>query len=423
MLKKHLFPLSVLILSMTGLLLAYALAEEFYFMDLPQIDGHQAGFLTTISAQVCGKASTFFSCQSVSQSRYAFLFGFPMALYGVLYYALLFLMGLGCWVGRASVKKTMVATLFWLAAVGLAIDVALFYISYVKIKALCPLCLLTYGINLVLVVLTLVYTIASGLNPTNLFELFRSADGRLQPASLVIHISVLLLMIVAAAGLSFAANRFLIQSKIDFLETHKQGEMQKIVTTFLNQPQEQVQLPALLVHGEADAPVTIIEVSDFLCPYCARTSQILDELIKENPGKLRVLFVNFPLDIDCNRYMRARMHQGACELAKGAVCAASLGKLLPYESTAFGNQKKKSSKEEVSNIAASAGIDPALFTQCLQDSSTMRTLQWQIEAAHAYKIDSTPTIFINYKRYQGRIYKEVLQQIIDIEAKGVTANQ
>lgn len=417
MLKRHIFPLSIMLLSIAGILLSYALAEEYHFTDLPQYDGHRAGIFTPLSSQVCGKTGSFLSCENVSKSNYSRLFGFPVALYGLWFYLMTFCMGFVCWLLHDPIRKLMAIALLWMAALGLSVDVALFFVSYIEIKALCPLCLFTYGITLLLFGLAQMYTLRYKISPLHPIKVFKPADGPYLSRSLMAGSTVLLLIILSTAGICYATQRLLIQSKIDYITTHKEREIKQIVSAFAKQRPQPLRLPALVVHGDANAPVTILEISDFLCPYCAHVSQIMEELIHDNPEKLRVLFVNFPLDKTCNRQIRIDMHIGACELAKRAICAAVQGKLHDYQSVAFANRKNNPTAEDLDKIIATAGLDQTALEQCLDDPNTEDTLQWQIKAVEEHYINATPTIFINRKQYQGRIYKEALQQVIDLELK------
>lgn len=417
--KRQVFVLSMLVLSVAGLLLSYALAEEFYYYDLPQYDGHRAGIFTTISSQVCGEADSFYSCESVAASRFAVLFGFPVALYGIMLYLITFFMALACMSRRETVQKSMTITLFWTTAWAVVADIGLFLISYVKIRSLCPLCLFTYAVTFLLLGVTLFRLIKLRQNPMRPLASFKTGDGLLNKRSLAANIGLAGLIIVAGGGLSYAASRGLIQGRIDYTNTHKEIEIQKIVTEFAARQPEPLRLPVLSVHDNAKRPVTIVEISDFLCPYCARTALLLNEIIEENPDRIDVLFVNFPLDKACNPLMRVDMHRGACELAKGAICAAAQGKLHPYQNVAFSARKNGPTREDVIQIATEAGLDVAALDQCMEDPSTLDTLQWQIQAAEAQGVHATPTIYINGKRYKGHLYKEALQQIIDLEAKRV----
>lgn len=419
MLKKRIFSLTIVLLSLAGLLLSYALAEEYYYQDLPQYGDQRAGIFTTMGSHVCGADDTFFSCESIAKSRYAVLFGFPVALFGIMYYLMTLFIALAFTFSRQTTQKAMLVALFWMAVWGVIVDIALFYVSFMEIKALCPLCLFTYAVNLLLFGIILFRLVKSRVNPVRLLRLFKTEDGSPGRPALIACIVLLGLTLLVGGGFAYAANRMLIQGRIDYIVTHRGDEIEKIVKAFEVRQPETIYLPALPVYGNAEAPVTIIEVSDFLCPYCARTAAIFDEIIKEEPDTVRVLFVNFPLDKTCNKGMRTEMHKGACELAMGAICAAAQGKLQAYQSAAFAGQKHHPTREDLNMFAAQAGMDQTLLDQCLENPETQKTLQWQIEAVQLHGINATPTFFINGKRYIGSVYKKAVQQIIDLEAKRV----
>src|SRR5204862_7413275 len=85
-------------------------------------------------------------------------------------------------------------------------------------------------------------------------------------------------------------------------------------------------LPAA-VHGKGpeQAPVTIIEFSDFECPACAMAFRDLHELAANNPELVRIVFHHFPLDADCNPNVSTRMHRYACQAAIAAEWAGRAG--------------------------------------------------------------------------------------------------
>ena len=84
-----------------------------------------------------------------------------------------------------------------------------------------------------------------------------------------------------------------------------------------------------------DAPVTIVEISDFECPYCQKASQTLAELRTLYPGKLRLVFRNFPLDESCNKLLKRQIHENACAAARAAFCAGEQGQFWPYAEKAL----------------------------------------------------------------------------------------
>ena len=172
--------------------------------------------------------------------------------------------------------------------------------------------------------------------------------------------------------------------------------------------------------GNPDAPVTIFEFSDFLCPFCAKSAAVIEELVRDNLSKVKVVFVNYPLDRFCNRYVTRSMHQGACILAMGAICAAEQDGFDAYQRLVFAMKPKNPDISTMLNIAEKSGLSPLLFEKCITDQEILDMLLDQIEEGKGYGIKSTPTIYINNKRYRYRVRKDALQRIIDMEYERLT---
>lgn len=426
MLKKTILPLSIIIVSIAGALFSYILAEEYHFINLPQIEGSTPGFFTHVSTQVCGDESSYFSCVNVSKSPYSSVMGFPVALYGVCFYLLTLFTAVGLWFSSRRIRPPIAVFLFWSVTFAMLVDIVLVVISTVYIKSICPFCLMSYGATLLIFGIVLIHLIKGRINPFRIFALFKSLShhpiGRWAD---ILFVAALAIVLLASAGISYDINTFLINRKTDFINSTKDNQIHQIVAQFVKQPKEDIDPTALYVYGDPKAPVTIIEFSDFLCPFCAYISGIMDELVKENPGKVKVLFVNFPLDITCNRFMPRAMHKGSCALAKGAICADQQNALAAYQKAAFAARENGLTPEDFKTIPIQSGVAIDQFYQCISDPSTLETVKTQIEQANSIGIHATPTLFINKKRYQGKLYKEALQQIIDLEAEAVekTASQ
>ena len=95
------------------------------------------------------------------------------------------------------------------------------------------------------------------------------------------------------------------------------------------------------MQGSKDAPVTILEFSDFQCPFCGKfyketLSQLEDTYVKT--GKVKLYFRNYPLDTTCNPSMSQQLHPFACKAAEAAACADAQGKFWEYHNTLFENQ-------------------------------------------------------------------------------------
>ena len=155
--------------------------------------------------------------------------------------------------------------------------------------------------------------------------------------------------------------------------------------------------------GSPDAPVTIVEFSDFECSYCARAHSHLKSLIDRRGKDVRVIFRYLPLD----------MHKHARDAAEVAVCANDQGKFWPLADALFANQKQME-HSQILDAAEKVGIDRVKLEACLATGDAKRMVQADIDEADAIGIGSTPTFFIN-GHYIGSMPQVGLDALVDQE--------
>ena len=157
--------------------------------------------------------------------------------------------------------------------------------------------------------------------------------------------------------------------------------------------------------GPADAPVTIIEFSDFQCPYCSRVNPTLARLKDRYGDSIRIVFRDLPL---------LQIHPQAAKAAEAGACANEQGKFWPMHDLMFANQARL----DVTNLkqhAATVGLDAAAFEKCLD--SGKHTAEWQKDSADAEKagVQSTPAFFINGRPVTGAVPYEQFAEVINDE--------
>jgi protein-disulfide isomerase len=149
---------------------------------------------------------------------------------------------------------------------------------------------------------------------------------------------------------------------------------------------EPVDISGLPVKGDARAPVTVIELTDYQCPYCRRHAegafpQIEREYVKS--GKVRYAILDLPL----------AMHRYAPKAAEAAHCAAEQGKFWEMHDALFADQGALAT-EDLRQRAAALGIDTAAFDACLQSGTyAARVADGAAEAARL-GVTGTPTFLI-----------------------------
>lgn len=143
--------------------------------------------------------------------------------------------------------------------------------------------------------------------------------------------------------------------------------------------------------GSPTAPVTVYEMSDFQCPFCARFAleifPALDSAYIQT-GKVRWIFVNFPLP----------MHPNAVSAAQVAMCASRQNKFWPVHDLLFRNQKVwaplEAPGEYLLTFADSASLDSAAFKECLMTGATRAEIESDAQAAVRSGAKSTPSFYI-----------------------------
>ncbi len=139
--------------------------------------------------------------------------------------------------------------------------------------------------------------------------------------------------------------------------------------------------------GPADAPVTLVEFADFQCPHCKDASPVVDTLLQRYGDKLRVVYMDFP--INASGISR--------RIAEGAECAGQQDRFWEYHDLAFQEQaqlKMDSAKE----LAAYLELDQEQFASCMVDPATAVAVERSKAEGERIGVDATPTFYVNGRR-------------------------
>jgi protein-disulfide isomerase len=158
--------------------------------------------------------------------------------------------------------------------------------------------------------------------------------------------------------------------------------------------------------GPSSAPVTIVEFSDFQCPFCGREFPVIEKLMKEYDGKVRLVFRHFPLDF----------HPFAEKAAEAAVCAADQGKFWELHDQMFSNQQKLA-VDDLKGYAKSAGLDSAKFDKCLDSGEKKPAVEADQKAGSEAGVNGTPAFFVNGVFINGAVPYDQIKQTVDRELK------
>ncbi|MDF0675610.1 MAG: thioredoxin domain-containing protein [Nitrospira sp.] len=136
--------------------------------------------------------------------------------------------------------------------------------------------------------------------------------------------------------------------------------------------------------GTAQAPVTIVEFSDFECPYCKRSVAVLKELLAKYPGKLKLVYRDFP----------GPNHQQALSAAQAAQCAAEQSRFWVYHDALFTRQAPTTAWN-FSSLAEDLGLHQSPFNACMKENRYREEVLKDLRDGLKLGVTSTPTFFIN----------------------------
>jgi protein-disulfide isomerase len=155
-------------------------------------------------------------------------------------------------------------------------------------------------------------------------------------------------------------------------------------TMLLKPPRADVATDGFPTLGPEDAPVTIVEFTDFQCPFCRRAEPTIKELRAKYGDKVRLVHRDFPLSF----------HRQALKAAVAAHCAGDQGRFWQYHDALFAEQSKLSDNE-FKNIAKKLNLDMPKFQNCLDKDEHVDQIKRDLEAGEALGVDGTPAFFIN----------------------------
>jgi len=158
--------------------------------------------------------------------------------------------------------------------------------------------------------------------------------------------------------------------------------------------------------GPENALVTIVEFSDFQCPYCGREFPVIERLMKEYDGKVRLVFRHYPLDF----------HPFAQKAAEAGACAQDQGKFWELHDKMFTNQNKLG-VDDLKAYAKSVGLDASKFAKCLDSGEKKALVEEDMKAGTAAGVNGTPAFFINGVFVNGAQPYEQMKQTVDRELK------
>lgn len=167
-------------------------------------------------------------------------------------------------------------------------------------------------------------------------------------------------------------------------ENLRKGANIRVLITEPPLPLQKISVDDDPARGDVNAPVTIVEFTDFQCPSCAAMHPILDEVLKSYGNRVRLVVRDFPLS----------MHANARKAAEAAEAAHAQGKFFEYAALLFSRQKALD-LTSLKKYASELGLDRARFDAALDSGTYAGEVKHDIDDGQLYGVDSTPAIFVN----------------------------
>ena len=190
------------------------------------------------------------------------------------------------------------------------------------------------------------------------------------------------------------------------------GEFADLTIDPLASAVEKMSMKDVPERGPADAPVTIVEYSDFECSFCARAYHMFeDQIMKDYAGKVRLVFKNMP---------SIGIHPWALGAAIAAECARTQNPKAFWKMYDFLFQHQEqinadNLKDQVIGAAKDDGLDAGEFTKCIDAKQPMPRVDADLKEAQSLDIKLTPTFFINGRRVEGAVPYETFKEMLDRE--------
>ncbi len=206
--------------------------------------------------------------------------------------------------------------------------------------------------------------------------------------------------------------------KEQFRATLKRARLQKERQAYADSLRGKIEVAVLLwppsidvaydpgrVKGDPKAPVTIVEFSDFQCPYCKKAATTMKDLLSKYNGRVKLAFRDFPL---------RESHPQAQIAAEAARCAGEQGKFWEFHDALFADQSKLDETGLVAQARA-LGVNEKLFQSCLVSGKFKAKIEADLQEGSRVGVAGTPGFFINGVFLSGAQPQAEFEKIIDSE--------
>jgi len=350
------------------------------------------------------------SCTQVYQSRFGTFRGIPVAIFGALFFVAATLLSFVGLRARPQLRENVPGYLFVMSTLALAVILYLGYASFVLLKTVCVLCLTTYA---AVIGLFLVSGAATSFPMTTLPRR-ASRDARLFATSPLALTLAVLFFAGAATTLAFfpreASTEAAAGTSQAAAPAAQPTETQK--SEFERWYASQPRVP--LIVPTDGAKVLVVKFNDYQCPACGQSYTLYKPIFQKyeaaQPGAVKLVTKDYPLNRDCNDTIGQTIHPAACDAAV-AVRLVPPAKREAMEEWLYSHQPAMSSpsvRQAAKDIGQVADFDTRY-------QPTLALVKSDVALGKQLQIRSTPTFFINGVKIEGGLPAQYFDQAIAIE--------
>jgi uncharacterized membrane protein/protein-disulfide isomerase len=364
--------------------------------------------------------NTTLSCTDAYLSQYGSFAGVPVALLGFLWFAVAAVLSWLSVKGRLEVRESAPGYLFVLSTIALAMILYLAYASFAVLGSVCLLCVGTY----VAVVGLFVLSGKIMSYPMTSLPGFAARDLRRLVAAPLALLLVLVFLGAAAGAVALFPREPAAPASSGPASGVASGSDQQPAAATAGQgaaseferwyDQQPVGDPGVPANG---AKIVIVKFNDYQCPACGQSHRdykpILAKYESSNPGAVKFVSMDYPLEPECNFNVPTGAHHAACEAAAAVRMAARKGRGDAMEDWLYENQATlttASVRQAAQAIGAVSDFDA-------QYPAMLQAIRGDVAAGGALGVRSTPTFYINGRMIRGALPAQYFEEAIALELK------
>jgi uncharacterized membrane protein/protein-disulfide isomerase len=354
------------------------------------------------------------SCTQVYQSRFSTFLSIPVAVFGAIWFAVAALLSVGGMAAPQNVRESIPGYLFVLSTLALSVILYLAYASFFIIKAVCVLCLATYAA----VIGLFIVSGAAVSFPMTTLPRRMTRDVRVFIGSPVAVTLAVLLLAGAGTTLAFFPRESVAAAAPDSgaVPVATQDQRSEFERWYAAQPR----VPLIIASG--GAKVLVVKFNDFQCPACGQSylqyKPIFAKYDAENPGEVKLVLKDFPLNAECNSAVARTLHPAACDAAVAVRLAAQHNRADALEDWLYTHQPDMTGPSVRTWANEKGGVPEPEFTA--KYAATLALVKSDIALGVQLRVQSTPTFFINGVKVEGGLPPQYFDQAIAYELQRAT---